>query len=475
MVQESYVDLLDAVSSARPHSATAFEVEGPKAKNQIEVRLSEVLGALSYALDLTEGQPPGHSLRCCWIAMHIGHQLHLSPAELSNLYYATLLKDAGCSSNAARLWELYGGDERTTKHNYKTVDSQSLLQIGRFVLQHAGAGEALRERIGRVMHVARHGPALKTELIQTRCERGAEIVRRLGFGEEVAAGIYALDEHWNGKGKPEGIQGDAIPLTARIALLAQVADAFHAVSGPKGTLAELKRRSGTWFDPRVVEAFASAAAQPDFWPGLADTALDKKVAALEPVSCAIMIDEDRLDQVAEAFAAVIDAKSQFTSGHSERVTTYACEIAQQLGWGKERKRWLRRAALLHDIGKLGVSNAILDKPGRLNDGEWTAVKRHAELSETILQRSSVFRDMALVAGAHHERLDGGGYPRRLRGAEIPIEARIITTADIYDALTAKRPYREPLAPAAALALMESDRNKAIDGTCLDALEASLAA
>ncbi len=438
-----------------------------------QVRLSAVLGALSYALDLTEGQPPGHSLRCCWVAMHIGQELQLAPAVLSDLYYTTLLKDAGCSSNAARLWELYGGDERVTKHNFKTVDSQSFYQIARFVLQHAGPGEGLRERARRVLHMAREGEALKTELIQTRCERGADIVRRLGFSETVAAGIYGLDEHWNGRGKPDGATGEAIPLSSRIALLAQVVDAFHAVAGPAAALAEAHRRSGTWFDPAVVRAFAAVAASDAFWAGLASPALDRQVAALEPLSHAIMINEDRLDQVAEAFATVIDTKSNFTHGHSERVTLYSDGIGAQLGLTLGHRRWLRRAALLHDIGKLGVSNAILDKPGKLDADEWAAVKRHAELSETILQRSNIFQDMAAIAGAHHERLDGTGYPRQLRGGEIPIEARIITVADIFDALTAKRPYRDPMAVEAALALMEGDRGTAIDGACLDALQRSI--
>ena len=461
--------MLVTTVSPRPVSETVSTIDGVIPGDKVEVRLSEVLGALSYALDLTEGQAPGHSLRCCWIAMHIGQQLHFGPSELSDLYYATLLKDAGCSSNAARLWELYGGDDRATKLDYKTVDSQSLLQIGQFVLQHAGPGEALRDRIRRVLRLARDGVALSNELTQTRCERGADIVRRLGFGTEVAAGIYALDEHWNGRGKPDHKRGEAIPLIARIALLAQVADVFHAMAGPKASMAEVQRRSATWFDPSVVDAFATVAATPEFWQGLSEADLDRRVAALEPVSCAIVIDEDRLDQVAEAFAAVIDAKSNYTGGHSERVTGYAGEIAQQLGWGEARKRWLRRAALLHDIGKLGVSNAILDKPGRLDEGEWQAVKRHAELSETILHRSHVFRDLSKIAGAHHERLDGGGYPRRLRGDEIPIEARIITVADIFDALTAERPYRAPLPIGEAFALLESERGKAVDGTCLDAL------
>lgn len=159
------------------------------------LRLAEIIGALSYALDLTEGQPPGHCLRACWIGMHTGRKLGLGAEALSDLYYTLLLKDTGCSSNAARLWELYGGDDLATKRDFKLVDSQSLLQLARFVLRHAGPGEALRVRVRRLVNLYRNGEALATELVHTRCERGADIVRRLGFGESVAAGIFSLDEH----------------------------------------------------------------------------------------------------------------------------------------------------------------------------------------------------------------------------------------------------------------------------------------
>ena len=443
--------------------------EAPAGGAPLSVRMSEVLGALSYALDLTEGQPPGHSLRCCWIAMHVGREMGLAAAALSDLYYGTLLKDAGCSSNAARLWELYGGDERLAKHDFKTVDTESLVQLGRFVLRHAGSGETLRIRVTKLLNLARNGETLATELIQTRCERGANIVRCLGLPEGVASGIYGLDEHWNGKGRPDGLKGEAIPLVSRIALLAQVADVFQSVGGPPAAEAELRRRAGTWFDPAAVAAFEAASLRPGFWEGLDPANIGGRVAALEPFSQVIMVDDDRLDSIAEAFAAVIDAKSSFTSGHSERVTQYADAIARQMGISASHRRWLRRAALLHDIGKLGVSNAVLDKPGKLDEAEWAAVKRHAALSETILQRSSVFRDLAPVAGAHHERLDGSGYPRRLCGEAIPADARIIMVADIFDALTAARPYRGPMSAAEALALMERDRGIAIDARCLDAL------
>jgi HD-GYP domain-containing protein (c-di-GMP phosphodiesterase class II) len=462
------------VPPATRNASLAPSHSPPQAANGGQMRLSEIIGALSHALDLTEGQPPGHSMRCAWIGVHVGQVLMSDTERLSDLYYTLLLKDAGCSSNAARLWELYGGDERLIKHDYKTVDAQSFLALGRFVLSHTGPGEPVRHRAQRLFNLARHGEQLADELIQTRCERGAGIVRQLGFSEAVAEGVWSLDEHWNGKGRPSRLHGEQIPLNARIALLAQVADVFHAVGGPLAARAEVRRRAGTWFDPAVVDAFLTASTDETFWAGLAADGLAERVAAIEPIAHIVMIDEDRLDVITEAFADIVDAKSSFTSGHSRRVTGYADTVAATLGLGTDRRRWLRRAALLHDIGKLGVSTSILDKPGRLDAAEWVAMKRHAALTEEVLSRMSAFRDMAPIAGAHHERLDGKGYPKGLAGEAITLETRIITIGDVFDAITARRPYRDPTPVPDALRLMEKDRGTSLDGDCLDALWAAIA-
>ena len=348
-----------------------------------------------------------------------------------------------------------------------------MLNLGRFVLSHAGAGKSLHERISRIMALVQHGNEFATELIVTRCERGADIARQLGFSEEVAAGVRSLDEHWNGKGKPAHLQGDAIPLNARIALLSQVIEVFHSAGGSQLALNEVRERSGTWFDPEVVAAFECVAQQPDFWEGLTAAELQEKVSGLEPQSQVIRIDEDRLDTIAEAFANVVDAKSPYTYGHSNRVANYADAVAQALQVPLERRRWLRRGALLHDIGKLGVSNGVLDKPGKLDADEWEQVKAHARYSEEILSRLGIFSELAFVAAAHHERLDGKGYPRGLSAEQIPLETRIITVADIFDAITAERPYRGAIPIPESLAIMEKERGLAIDGDCLDALKRCL--
>jgi putative nucleotidyltransferase with HDIG domain len=438
-----------------------------------ELSLSSIIGALSYALDLTEGLPAGHSLRCCWIGMHVGQQLGMDSEAQSHLYYTLLLKDAGCSSNAARLFELYGTDDRLVKRDFKLVDTDSLARLGRFVMSHTGVGKTLHERVNRILNLARNGEQFATELITTRCERGANIALQLGFDEQVANGIRCLDEHWNGRGKPARLDGHAIPMNARIALLSQVVEVFHSAEGCEQVLDEVRKRAGSWFDPEVVDAFLLASRQPGFWEGMRNEGLQLRIEQIEPASKVIRIDEDRLDTIAEAFAQVVDAKSNFTYGHSARVATYTSVVAKTLGLSEERSRWLRRGALLHDIGKLGVSNAVLDKPGRLEADEWERVKAHAAYSEQILGRMAIFSELAGIAAAHHERLDGKGYPRGLTADQISIETRIITVADIFDAITAERPYRGAIPVAESIAMMEKERGTAIDGDCLDALKRSL--
>ena len=235
----------------------------------------------------------------------------------------------------------------------------------------------------------------------------------------------------------------------------------------------MQHRTGTWFEPRLAAAFERVAAHRNFGRRCARTTLQTAIFALEPAQTRSLVDEDYLDDIAAAFAQIINSKSPYTSGHSERVTLFTDLIAEQLQFSAERRRWLKRAALLHDIGKLGVSNSVLDKPGKLDPDEWAAMQKHAALGETILSRIPAFGDLAAIAGAHHERLDGKGYPRGLRGDEIPLEVRIVTVADIFDALTADRPYRAAMPIDKAMAIMSDMVGEAIDPDCFSALRSGL--
>ncbi len=247
-------------------------------------------------------------------------------------------------------------------------------------------------------------------------------------------------------------------------------EAFHAAGGPDAAFAEARRRAGAWFDPRVVDAFAGAARANTFWDALTHPALDARLAALEPTAHLVRADEDRLDAVAAAFADIIDAKSGYTAGHSRRVTAYADAIAERLGMTRAQRRWLRRAGLLHDIGKLGLGTGILDQRGKLDHRQWEVVRRYPALTEELLGRVGIFRDLAPLAAAHRERLDGRGYPKGIGDRAIARETRILTAADIFDALTAERAHRAAYAVPEALGIMRNDVGTAIDPQVFAALE-----
>ncbi len=445
--------------------------QNDQCKNQ-KLRLAEVLSALTYALDITEGQPQGHSVRCCWIGLLIAEELKLNDEQTWELYYTLLLKDLGCSSNAARVCELYLADDLSFKKDFKLVGG-SLPQALRFVMSHTGLQAGMAERFRAIINIFQNGGEISRELVETRCTRGADIARQMRFSEAVAQGIHDLDEHWDGSGKPQGKKAQDISLYARIALLAQIVDIFRMSGGEDAARKEIENRVGAWFDPALVKAFKAVAARPSFWDAMEDDDLRSSILELEPTNSAINFDEDYLDDIAKGFAQVVDAKSPFTKGHSERVALFTDMIAEELKLTAPHRRWLKRAALLHDIGKLGVSNSILDKPAKLDDAEWVSMRNHATETETILSRISVFKEMAPIAAAHHEKLNGKGYPKGMKGDDIAFESRILAVADIFDALTAERPYRKAMPVAKALAIMSEDVGTALDGNCFAALQRAL--
>ena len=439
---------------------------------QRQVRLSEVLSGLSYALDLTEGHPRGHSARSCLIGMRIARELDLEPARQSDLFYALLLKDAGCSSNAARVSQLFGGSDQEAKHDVWLRDWRSWREQIAYGLA-ATAHETNRlSRVKRLLTLAWEGPGARRELFRLRCDRGAEIARTLGFPERTWRAVRSMDEHWDGGGFPDGAARERIPLEARIINLAQVLEIFWHEQGRDKALDVASARSGRWFDPELVRVAEHIARDPGLAASLEELDLPAAVSAAEPEERALPVDEDRLDWIASAFGLVVDAKSTFTYQHSARVAGLAVYIAEQMNLPEANRVRLRRAGLLHDIGKLGVPNRILDKPGKLESDEWAVIQRHAYWSEQILERVPVFREFARDAGSHHERLDGRGYHRGVKGDRLSTDARILAVADRVDALSADRPYRGRLDAATVRRLVQEDCGP---GLCPVIVEAMLPA
>lgn len=432
------------------------------------IALSGVIAGLSYALDLTEGEPPGHAVRSCLIGMRLAQALELDSATRSHLFYALLLKDAGCSANSARMAALFGADDHVAKRTSKRVNWARGFPAFMWSLRTVAPGGSLRARADRLLALKREGEVTRA-LMQARCERGAAIAYMLGFHSETAEAIRALDEHWDGGGQPRGLRGDEIPLLGRILCLSQTVEIFHSAGGVAVAWTVARRRSGGWFDPALVEALGDIRDDADFWASLAD----EDLSSWEPMDRLLTADDERLDRIAEAFAAVVDAKSPWTYQHSDRARAIVTSLADSLGSDGESLSDLRRAALLHDIGKLAISNRILDKPGRLTRAELATVREHPVVTERILERVPCFRHLAPLAGAHHERLDGHGYPRGLRATELTMPMRMLAVADVFEALTSDRPYRTARSPDEALELMRANVPGRFDPEAFSALEAAI--
>lgn len=434
------------------------------------IRLSDLVSALSAALDLTEGQPMGHAIRSCILGMRIAEELQLPAQSCSDLYYALLLKDAGCSTNAARMHQILGSDDIRAKREVKFEDwTKPSLSGLRYLLRNVLPGKSLTQRLMKAVSVGLQQNRNNAEVIGARCERGAEIARKVGMSEATAQAIHSLDEHWNGAGYPQHRKGEDIPLLSRIINVSQTLEVFASARGPAEGIKVISERGGTWFDPEIVRVVRSLEPDKSLWERVGSKNAREYVMQMEP-GVAISASPERIDSICHAFAEVIDAKSHYTYSHSLGVASAAVEIAEGLALAPQTITMVRRAALLHDIGKLAVSNAILEKPGKLDDLEWQSMKMHPAYTRVILRMISGFDHLAFIAGAHHERLDGKGYPEGLTADQLPLTARILCVADVYQALSEERPYREGLAQDVVFGIMDKDIPTQLDPECMRALK-----
>jgi len=411
-------DNLKVNSAARLHDTTA------PPPDRVPIRVSEALAALSVALDLGEGRTPGHALRACLIGLDVGTRLGVPLREQRDFYYAVMLADAGCSTRGA----------------------------------------------SRLRAPGRLSATATADLTALRASRAAEIVRDIGVGDHVADTVRACEERWDGGGLPRGLRGPEIPVAGRMLAIAKAMETFAAAHGYPLALDVARARRGRWFDPTLSDAVRDLGHRLGGRQATPLDALMDEVLALEPGGASVIARDSMLDRIALAFAAIVDGMSPFTAGHSHRVAAVAVEIGRRVGVPDEALPELRRAALFHDLGKLAVPLAMIEKPGPLDEDEQRTLRRHVTTGREILARVAGFARLAEIVGSHHERMDGSGYDRGLAGESIPIEARAIAVADVFDALSNARPYRPALPEDLALRIMERERGE-LDPDCMDALEA----
>ena len=465
---------LDGSTTATPLAAALVAARRADLRvlDRQAIPTARLLSGLSMALDLTEGQLPGHALRTCFLAMHLADDLGLGVADKGSLFYAAFLKDAGCSSNAAAITRIFGVDDIETKRRQSTIE-RSMLSYAAFTIRTIPGTEPLPRRLRRIIALGIRGRREHREIEQLRCERGAAIARKAGFDDDVAGAILDLHEHWDGGGDPRGLKGAEIHPLARILAACQGLDVFLSTQGRERAVSVMTERLGSWYDPDIADALLEGCSG-GLLEELAAPDLVGRTMAMEPGGQVRTSDDDDIDKISLAFADIVDAKSPFTGTHSTRVADIAEGLAARMGLPAAEVVSVRRAGLLHDLGKLGVPNLVLDKPGRLDASEMEVIRRHPGLTLRILDPIPTFADVAELAACHHERLDGTGYFRGMTAPELALGARIVAVADVFEALTADRPYRTAMPVEAALAIMRESAGEHLASDVVEALADTVA-
>jgi HD-GYP domain-containing protein (c-di-GMP phosphodiesterase class II)/DNA-binding CsgD family transcriptional regulator len=426
---------------------------------ETEVRLAELLAALSLAVDLGLGQPMEHVLRQTLIAIRLGEAMALPEEHRAALYYIALLSWVGCGSDSHELATRFGDDLAWRAASYE-IDP-----VG------PGAVAFLSSRAAAVNPPLERGETHRADRRRTsaveHCVVTKQFAERVGLGAAVADPLMQLFERWDGRGRPHGLSGDGIALPARIVQLADVVVPFHRAAGIDAAVRVARQRSGTQLDPDLVDLFCSCATQilsaveePARWDG---------VLAAES-GLRVRLTDDELDRALEAIGDFTDLKSPYTLGHARGVAPLAEGAARCLGLPEPDIRLVRRAALVQDVGRMGISNSIWDKPGPLTASEVERVRLHSYYVERMFQQPRTLARIGALAGQHHERLDGSGYPHGLSRSRLSPGARILGAADVYQALLEPRPHRAArTAPESAAELRAEVKAGRLDGEVVDAV------
>jgi HD-GYP domain-containing protein (c-di-GMP phosphodiesterase class II) len=441
-------------------------VDGPRREQPI--RAAELVGALSLATDLGTGQPLEHALRTAVLAVRLGELAGASPEELAGTYYVALLHAAGCTSNGHEATLLFGED---IEHRaaFFLIDPAEPAQVLAFYRTHVGPGRQPEVR-EQMIEAALSDPARARESFAAMCEVAQRFAGWLELGAGVEAALEYVFARWDGKGLPRDVRGEELPLPARLLHVARDFSLFLTAAGLEDARAVLERRADAAYDPRLAELgarhFGEVCAELD------ETRMWEHALESEPFP-QVILSPSGIDAAFAAFAALTGLKSPWQREHSTGVADLAEAAAWRLDLPAETVALLRHAALAADLGRVGVSNAIWEKPGPLGFGEWERVRLHPHFTERAFAQSQVLAPIGLLAGSHHERLDGSGYHRGLRAAALDKAGRILAAADCYTAMREARPYRPALEPAAA----ETELRREVEEGRLDAeaVDAVLAA
>ncbi|WP_457207494.1 HD domain-containing phosphohydrolase [Nocardioides sp. P5_C9_2] len=427
-------------------------------------RRVEVLAGLSVAIDLGLGQPAEHMLRSSVIACGLADRLGLDREQRATVYYTTLLMWIGCHADSQEYARWFGDDISVRREAY-LVDWSGLPYL-RFLLGNVARGEPLGQRVRVMAALMRDARGQLATLIHSHCSSAAALARHIGLSPEVERALTTTFERYDGGGLPTGASGDDIPIEMRVAQLADVAEVHQRMYGVQGAVAMARSRRGGHLDPVVVDAFV---ADPDgLFAAAGDDPWDRALAIAPDAEA--RLDEEHLDLLLAVIGDFVDLKCPFTFGHSRNVAALAEAAAVQLGLPVDDVTAVRRAGHLHDVGRIGVSNQIWSKPGPLTGAEWERTRMHPYLTDRVLTRIPGLAPVSAIARAHHEHLDGSGYPLGLAGTALGRPERLLAATVAYQSALEPRPYREAMSvEAAAVRLRERVARGALDPDCVDAV------
>lgn len=425
-------------------TSRASQPERPRQSDAELPTRAELLAALSVAIDLGLGQPAEHMLRSALIATRLADRLGLSRQQRDPTYYATLIMWIGCHADSHE-YARWFGDDIAVRHDSYLVDWSGLPYL-RFLTGNVGRGQPLVHRLSTMATLFINARGHISQLIHSHCTSAALLADRIGLDPTVQAAVAFTFERYDGGGLPTGVCGDAIPIQMRVAQLADMVEVHHRAYGVEGAVAMARRRRGGQFDPEVVDTFvdhadAILAGPPtgDAWAAALRASPDHQ----QP------LDDQSLDALLVALGDFVDLKCPFTLGHSRTVARLAGDAAIAAGLDADAAVLTRRAGHVHDLGRIGVSNQIWSKQGPLSAAEFERVRLHPYFTVRILNQVPGLRKLAEVAGNHHERIDGSGYPRGLAESALSLPDRVLAAAVSYQCACEPRPYREQLTPESA--------------------------
>jgi len=433
------------------------------------VRIAELVATLSYAADLWLGQPMDHCMRQTVIALRLADLVGVDDSDREAVYYVGLVMNAYCHADAAEQARLVGDDIAFKRDGFEVLGMNTAQAIA-FFLGRLGSHGATTERARRIAAFPVSGWSAVVSFLTTHSTLGRQFVEQIGLGPAVAVAVGQAYEQWDGKGQPHQLRGTEICVPARLVQLAGPLEVFSRRRGVDGAITMARRNRAKQFDPSVVDLFCDHAG--GVLGGVEEAATWDRILAAEPPPVR-RVDGTDLDDALVAMADLVDLKSPYLAGHSRGVANLAAAAGEVAGFGPEAVTTLWRAGLVHDLGRIGVSNAIWDKAGPLNEVESERVRLHPYLTDRMLARVAALDASREIASRHHERLDGSGYPRGLTASSLTSSDRLLAAADTYHAMTEPRPHRPSFAGSeASLRLQQEARAGRLGGAAVNAVLAA---